>query len=99
MRDNKTLVEAFAIGLKEYCDCWDYNFIEKLKVNPTEETFVRVFCKVTKTFFFHLNGDTYGAKIDKKEKTASIYKCGKNPEIILHTCQLNDLIEKLVWKG
>ena len=96
-------VKYLANYLKEWVKEWNYDYLIKLKEKNTIEVFLRNFCKFTKTHFFNLTGilydddaDLYGARVDKKDNTVSIYKCGNDKDKILATEPIERLVEELV---
>ena len=94
-RNNDNLIPALVDGLKKHCQKWDYDFVEKLKKNPTSENFIKIFCRITYTYYFEHQEDMYGAKFNKSDLTVRIYKCGKNHEKILLECSISDVLKQL----
>ena len=84
--------------LIEHCHQWGYDWIEKLKEDKTVENFYRIFCKITKTYYFHIGADYYGVNFSK-DGSAEVYKCGKNHEHILRTVSIQEIVDKLPSKG
>lgn len=92
---NDFLIAALVDGLISHCLKWQYDFIEKLKENPTAENFIRTFCRVTYTYYFEHEEGTYGAKFSKSDLSVKIYKCGKNHEKVLLESSISDVIKGL----
>lgn len=92
---NDNLISALAEGLNNHCQKWGYDFIEKLKKNITAENFIKVFCKITYTYFFEHQEEMYGARFSKNDLSVKIYKCGKNHEKILLECPISDVLKEL----
>lgn len=99
MTNEINLVSAFAIGLEKHCKEWKYDYIDKLMQDATASNFIKVFCKITCTYFFDEeegSEDFYGAEINKKEKTVKFYKCGKDHEKILLECPVEEVVNELL---
>lgn len=92
---NMDFVPFLAIGLKEHCKNWGYDWIERLQENKTTETFIKFFCRITRYFFFKYNDETYGAEILKDERKIKIYKCGKDCGTVLQMASIDNLIQRL----
>ena len=91
----KKLIVALAEGIAEYCKKWDYNHVEQLMEDKTDKNFVKIFCKITNTYFFKHMEETYGATFAKKELSVKIYKCGKECEKILLQCPIQWVVDEL----
>lgn len=94
--DNQKLISALAEGIIKHCKRWGYDFVDKLLKDPREERFIKIFCKITYTYYFHYLDDMYGACFSKKNKSVQIYKCGNNHEKILILCPIQKVIEQLI---
>ena len=98
---NQSLISSLAEKLIEYSKKWGRfpydESIDRLMENPTEDAFIKRFCKITCTYFFeHKNEDAfYGAEFIKKEKIVQFHKCGKDYERILHECPIERVIKEL----
>ena len=80
--------------LKEHCKYWKYDKLDKLSMNKTVENFMKLFCKITKTYFFKVYDDMYGVEFNS-DGTGKVYKCGKHPEITLEVIKIENLLEQI----
>lgn len=71
-------IEIVANGLKEHCSEWDYDWIEKLKVNGSVKNFRKLFFKITHLYYIFHQGNCYNVTFDKKENIAVVKRCGKD---------------------
>lgn len=83
--------------LVEHCEYWGYDWIEKLQENKTVDNFFKLFCKVTKTFYFYVDSRTYySAVFDKKEEKVTIKKCGPDYDKQKEThISIQEVLDKL----
>lgn len=85
-----------ADDLKGHCKEWHYDWLDKLAQNKTADTFLKHFCNITTTYFFHMHEGFYGATFDKKNQTVGIYMCGKQyTGQYIEVYKINDLIKLL----
>ena len=87
LHSEKNYLEIVANGIKEYCEHYGYDYIEKLKENNSINNFYKVFCKITYTYFvddgngycdFREGVNTYDVTFKKKENVAIVKRCGKD---------------------
>lgn len=88
-------IPSLAIGLKNYCSEWGYDWLERLQENKTTDSFIKLFCRITRYFFFKYNDETYGAEILKNERKIKIYKCGRECGRILQEASIDHLVSRL----
>lgn len=94
--DSIDYLPFLANELKEHCKEWRYDWLDRLERKRTVEVFLRYFCNVTTTYFFHRNHEFLGATFDKKTQTVGIYVCGKNyTGEYIEVYQINELIKLL----
>lgn len=93
--ENVNLLPFLAVGLKEYCKEWHYDWMEQLQENKTTEGFIKLFCRLTRFFFFKYNNERYGAEIVKEERKIKMYKCGIDCRNILQEASIDNLILRL----
>lgn len=67
--------KGIAEHLKDYCQEWDYKWIEQLQEKKTHERFQRLFCNVTRIYFAHINGKSYHVEFGK-DGYVIIKRCG-----------------------
>ena len=94
MEFDKILPELTA-GIIKHCEEWNYDWVERLMEKPTVENFFKLFCKFTKTYYFDVGSDYYGARFKKSEETVEIYKCGKNCHDVLAEGPISELVSAL----
>lgn len=95
VRDYEYLISSLAKGLIEHCNNWGYDFVDNLMAKPTEDNFIKQFCKITYDYYFKNDGDTYGARFVKKDEIVQIYKCGREPNKILLECPIERVIKEI----
>ena len=103
-RNEINYVKSLARCLKVWDKTWKYGYLVKLQENNTIDGLLESFFKGTTGHYFKLNGDmyssdgndVYGARIDKKKKLLSFYKCGKNPDKVLSVEPIEKLVKELV---
>lgn len=90
-------IPYLAQQLRNHCREWRYDWLEKLEVNKTSDNFLKLFCNVSKTYYFQIdNGDYFGATFNKADKTLFIYKCGRDyTGKALYQCDIEELLLKL----
>lgn len=86
--------EMIAKGLKQHCEFWEYDHINKLKEDCSLRNFHKLFCGVTNTYFIN-EGDSYftfgkdvnyyDVSFDKKEGIATVKRCGTEKTMIYRT--------------
>ena len=92
-------IKHFAEYLKKYVKKHNYDWLDKFQEDVSVENFLKCVCKLQKIFFLKIYEEYYGAKIDKKERTVSFYKCGKYHEKMLAVEPLDQLIIMLDTKN
>lgn len=77
--------EMVAKGLRQHCEYWGYDYIEKLKENCSVQNFHKLFCKITSTYTvndgsgyydFNEGVNHYTVVFNKKEDFATVKRCG-----------------------
>ncbi len=77
-RKDIDFIYYLAEHLKEHCERWGYDWLEKLQKNCNVDNFLKLFCDITKTYYVHITEHLYyGAEFDKKNKIVRFYKCGE----------------------
>lgn len=74
--EKQEYIQMILRGMQHHCKRWSYNWFEKLKENPTEQTFHKLFCKITRTYFFSDNEGNYYSVYFSKEGSVTVKKCG-----------------------
>ena len=96
-RDNEQInyIPSLAIGIKNYCSEWGYDWLERLQENKTTDAFIKLFCRITRYFFFKYNDELYRAEILKNERKIKIYKRGSDCGMILQEASIDHLVSRL----
>lgn len=67
--------KEIANGLKEHCNKWGFDCIEKFQSNKTAERFYKIFCWITKTYYIEIGEDFYNITFSK-DGNVSIKRTG-----------------------
>lgn len=96
-RDNEQInyIPSLAIGIKNYCSEWGYDWLERLQENKTTDAFIKLFCRITRYFFFNYNEESYRAEILKNERKIKIFKRGRDCAKILQEASIDYLVSIL----
>ena len=76
MERERDFVSIVADGLKNDCEQWGYDWIEKLKSNCTIKNFRKLFFNITHLYYVDFGDDLYNVTFDKNKDVAYIKKCG-----------------------
>lgn len=76
MERERDFVSIVADGLKNHCEQWGYDWIEKLKSNCTIKNFRKLFFNITHLYYVDFGDDLYNVTFDKNKDVAYIKKCG-----------------------
>lgn len=94
--ENINYLSALTKGIIKHCNEWNYDYIDKLLFNKTEEGFIKAFCKITCTYYFKYENETYGTAFNKQLKIVQIYKCGKDHERILGEYPIFSVVDEII---
>lgn len=93
----KDYAKAIVKHLIEHCRQWgSLDDISKLRESRTPATFHKLFCTVTRTYYFHM-GEPYFSANFTKENTVEIKRCGRDyrDRPLDATIQLQDVLDEL----
>lgn len=93
----KDYAKAIVKHLIEHCRKWgSLDDISKLRESRTPATFHKLFCTVTRTYYFHM-GEPYFSANFTKENTVEIKRCGRDyrDRPLDATIQLQDVLDEL----
>lgn len=60
-----------------HCDNWDYDWVKQLSRNKSHKTFMKLFCRISRTYFVPVGTELYDVEFSK-EGPVTIKRCGRD---------------------